>query len=327
MYLDHFGLKRPLTEGAIARQGDLYLGPVQRYVLEQLELGLTQADGVSVVTGPHGVGRTTLCYAALDGNGTCQALAWLGEAALDGGDPLEVLLSEFGVGVQRTTRSERLLLWRQFLGEMSMTDSRVFVIVDNADAADDEMLRRLGALTSADPSGLPGAHLLLMGGSSLRGRLGQPQLATLCQRIRSSITLEPMAAGEAESYWAHKAAAAGAEFEALFAPGAVASLHRNARGLPGLMNGLCENALLAAAAAGETQLSAELIDRVAVTLPGFAAEQREPAAGSELPVLTDAVDGAPADEAFVDSLLSSGHEAAPVARRVIGLAPNSAAAR
>jgi general secretion pathway protein A len=327
MYLEQFGLKRPLTEGAIARQGDLYLGPAQRCMLEQLELGLTQADGVSVVTGPHGVGRTTLCYAALDGYGTCQALAWLGEAALDGGDPLEVLLSEFGVGVQHSTRSERLLLWRQFLGEMSMTDSRVFVIVDNTDAADDEMLRRLGALTCADPTGLPGAHLLLMGGSLLRGRLAQPQLAPLRQRIRSSITLEPMSAGEADSYWAHKAAAAGADLETLFAPGAVATLHRHAAGLPGLMNALCENALLAAAVAGEPQLSAELIDRVAMTLPGFTSEQPDAGTGSEVPVLTDAVDSEPADEAFVDRLLSAGAEAAPVARRVIGPAAISAAAR
>jgi general secretion pathway protein A len=327
MYLEHFGLKRPLTDGAIARQGDLYLGPAQRTVIEQIALGLTQADGVSVVTGPHGVGRTTLCYAALDGNGTRQALAWLGEAALDGGDPLEMLLSEFGVSVQRTTRSERLQLWRQFLGEMTMTESRVFVTIDNADAADDEVLRRLGALTAADPAGSPGAHLLLLGGSSLRGRLGQPQFAPLCQRIRCSITLEPMAAGEAQSYWAHKAVAVGADLETLFVPGAVESLHRNANGLPGLMNGLCESALLAAAAAGETRLSAELIDRVAATLPGCAAGRREPAAGSELPVLKDAVDGSPADDAFVDSLLSSRNEASPLVREMTGSVANSAAAR
>jgi type II secretory pathway predicted ATPase ExeA len=143
---------------------------------------------------------------------------------------LELLLLELGVNAHRATRVERLQMWRQFLNEMSATESRLFVVVERTEDLDAAMLHALDALTAADANGSLGANVVLLGHENLDRHLAVPLLDSLRQRIRLRQRLEPFASDELVEYLRHQVARAGGELTRIFEPNAIAAIHRYTNG-------------------------------------------------------------------------------------------------
>jgi hypothetical protein len=108
----------------------------------------------------------------------------------------------------------------------------------------------------------------------------------LRQRIRLRTELEPFTEAELHEYLRQQVTAAGGEYDRIFAPGAVAALHRYSQGVARLANTLCESALDIAAVQQQKQLTGELVAKTAVTLLGLAEPTPavQPAAASAPPV-------------------------------------------
>ena len=83
MYQDHFGLQRHLFEEGIAQGVDVFLGAAQKLAVTNLGVALTLRDSVAVLTGPSGVGTTTLAAHTLRSLTTRLALGWVGTAPAD----------------------------------------------------------------------------------------------------------------------------------------------------------------------------------------------------------------------------------------------------
>ena len=247
MYPRHFGLERSLFKGGIARGEEVFLGPRQQLITANLKIALTTRDSIVTLTGNLGVGKTTIAAQALRMNATRLALAWVGNAPLNRDELLELLLAEFEFTPFGMRRIERLHTWRQYLTELSVTDTRICILVENAQVAGLEVLQALQSLTAADPNGCPGANLVLMGQSGLHQLLETPDLAQLKQRTRSRQRLDPLNPEEVKEYLRHRTAAAGGEFETIFAPEAAAAFHRYSGGVPRVINNLCETVLTLAA--------------------------------------------------------------------------------
>jgi Meckel syndrome type 1 protein len=282
MYHAHFGLEHGLANDGIAADGDAFRTAKHDRIIAHFKLALASPSSCIVLHGPAGVGKTTLTSAALRATSTRLALAWLGGMATNASELLEMLLVELGVSTLRTTRMERVQLWRQFQGEMRATDSRLFVVVERTEDLSPEVLHALDQLTAPDAVGNPGANVVLLGHSSIFEHLAAPVLDSLRQRIRLSTALEPFTEAELNDYLRHQVASAGGQFERIFAPGAVASLHRYSHGVARLVNTLCESALDIAAVQQQKQLTPELVAKTAVSLLGLAgpvpAAQPAPAA-------------------------------------------------
>jgi type II secretory pathway predicted ATPase ExeA len=221
------------------------------------------------MTGAAGVGKTTLTSAALRTTTTRLALGWLNDAPVNAMELLELLLAEFGFNAHRVGRVERQQMWRQFLNEMSATESRVFVIAERSEDIAPEVLRALESLTAADPNGCPGANLVLLGQPTFNEQLKAPALESLRQRIRLRQRLEPFTPEELLAYLKHRVSLAGGSFEKIFAPDSLAALHQYTGGIPRIVNNLCETALTLAATRHEQQLTAPLVTRIAVGLFGL----------------------------------------------------------
>lgn len=285
MYLGHFGLDRPLFDDGIARDGAVFIGSAHRDTLTHASLALTSRDAVLVLTGPPGIGKTTMAAAAIGaaGSGSSRVVAaWLGTPALTPYEMLELLLVEFGFDPYQQTRVERLQTWRQFLIEMVSTDTRVFVAVEHADDLDQGVLKALAALTAADPNGCPGANLVLMGREGLPGRLRAPDLAELTQRVRMNRRLEGFDEPTVEAYLRHGVVSAGGEFDAVFGAGAVAALRSYTGGIPRVINQVSDTALGLAAARGSDRVTAGIVRQAAVDVCGLADPE-----SVELHALTD----------------------------------------
>jgi len=270
MYTQHFGLEKAAFEGGIAQGDDLFLGPQQQRAAANLKIGLTTRDSVVTLTGRLGVGKTTIASEALRITATRLAQTWVGNAPLAPDEMLEMLLADFEFTPYDMGRVQRLHTWRQFMSEMSVTDTRICILVENAFALGLEALQALEALTAADPNDCPGANLVLMGPASLLDLLETPELAPLKQRIRSNQRLDPLTPEEVEQYLRHRITAVGGDYDTIFAPGTAAMLHCFSAGVLRVIKNVCDTALTVAATRRAPQLTPQIIQRVAEGVYGLA---------------------------------------------------------
>jgi type II secretory pathway predicted ATPase ExeA len=263
MYQAHFGLKRPLFDSGIAQDSAVFLAARHQEIAASSKLALTTFDSAVVLTGPAGVGKTTLISTVLRTTSTKLALGWITVAPANAAELIELLLVEFGFNAHRVGRIERMQMWRQFLNEMSTTSSRVYVIAERAEDLGVDVLRALDSLTAAGPHGSLGANLVLLGQPTLLDMLKAPGLDALRQRVRLRQRLEPLTADELRAYLDQHAKLAGVELDKMFADGAMAALHEISAGIPRLANSVAETALTLAATRKEACVTAQRLREVA----------------------------------------------------------------
>jgi hypothetical protein len=181
-----------------------------------------------------------------------------------------MLLTEFGFSPYKNSRVERLQMWRQYLNEMRATDTRVCVLVETAETLQLDVLAALESLTAADPNGCPGANVVLTTRTGMTDLLAEPALASLRQRTRLRWNLEPLTRVELHDYLVHCIKSAGGKTLKLFTDEAIDALHQYSAGIIRAANNLCATALTLAASAREPQVSAALINQVAVDVFGLA---------------------------------------------------------
>jgi type II secretory pathway predicted ATPase ExeA len=270
MYHAHFGLKKGLFGDGIATDSTVFRSPKHDQIIANFKLALGSPSSAIVLRGPAGVGKTTLASAALRASSTRLALAWLNGTPTNSAELLELVLVELGIATVRTTRIERLQLWRQFHAETRATESRLFIVVERTEDLAPEVLHALDALTAPDAAGNLGANVVLLGHATLDEHLAAPVLESLRQRIRLRAELTPFTEAELQDYFRHQVACAGGHFDHVFAPGTVAALYRHSLGVARLANTLCETALDIAANQKQKLLTPELVIDTAVSVLGLA---------------------------------------------------------
>jgi general secretion pathway protein A len=98
--------------------------------------------------------------------------------------------------------------------------------------------------------------------------MDSPDLRQLKQRIAMRCQLEPLQEEETKSYILRRLQRAGANSHAntMFPPETIASVYRYSKGIPRLINTVCDNALIAAYAGKSPSVRPEIIDEVAKDL-------------------------------------------------------------
>ena len=269
MYENHFGLsKNPFQ--SIAEGEAVFEGPAQTKVIADLKMALTAKDSIAVITGPVGVGKTTIVQRALEQTGPERLVAILGRTQVGSDELVDVLLAQFGVVREPTRRFECLKTFNRILNERAAAGARVFIVIEDAERLGADLLEELEALTAADGGACAGANIVLMGPQKLDKLIAIPALERVRQRIRLQQTLERFTAEDVELYLHHRIKAAGGDFNAIFEPGASMMVRRCTGGIPRVINSLCETALTVAAESKMTQVSGKIVFKVAVEVFGMA---------------------------------------------------------
>jgi len=287
MYQEHFGLKtKPF--GSNAEGPAVFVGPQQTNVINSLKKGLNAVDAIVAVSGPVGVGKTTIVARALESLSPGRMVALVGRMKLAPDEVLELLLTGFGISRQATGTIQRFAAFRRLLTERAAAGAQVAIVVEDAQRVGLDALVELESLTAADSGDATGANIILMGHLDLNEWLATPALARLRQRTRLRQVVEPFTAAEVLGYLRHSIRAAGGDFDSMFDGGAVDMLYRCSEGIPRVINNLCESALSMAADEGTNTLTAIFIQKVArdalgieVLLPHTPAPPIPPAIATE----------------------------------------------
>lgn len=274
MYEDHFGLKSNPFRSAAKGTG-VFIGPQQAAVMSRLQKALAGSDNVVTVTGPVGVGKTTVVKRTLETNNQHQMVAWIGRMRLAPDEMLDLLLGGFGVKTKVTGTVRRFALFKRLLAERVAANIRVVIAVEDALRIGTDALLELEALTAND-IGNDGANIILMGPPEIEQRLNAPELARLRQRTRVGQSIAPFSVSEVQGYLKHCIREAGASFDMLFDEGAASMLHRCSGGLARVIDNICDAALSAAAETHVDRISCQLIQDVALDVYGLRPADAEP---------------------------------------------------
>jgi general secretion pathway protein A len=244
MYETQFGLnKRPFR--ALARGSDVFVGPQTASAMAGLKKALATPDAIVAVSGPVGVGKTTIVRRALAAIGKDQIVITVGRMQLGHDEVLELLLEEMGVELPSGT-VQRFTTFRRLLKQHADAGSRVFIVVEDVSRIGVDALSELEALTASDAGVSEGANIVLMGDENLNEVLKTPHLARLKQRLRLKQVISPFSASELMGYFKHCFRLAGNEFDSIFEDGASEVLHRLSEGIPRIANNLVESSLISA---------------------------------------------------------------------------------
>ncbi|MEM6388372.1 MAG: AAA family ATPase [Pseudomonadota bacterium] len=260
-YIEFFGFtERPFT--LVPDPAFLYWSKQHKQAYSVLDFGVLSVAPITLVTGEIGAGKTTLLQAMLkelDGNVT---VGLISNAQGGRGELLQWILNALGLTLDAETNYVLMFQKLQdFLLAEYAAGRRVLLIIDEAQNLSTEGLEELRMLTNINAGKDVLVQLLLVGQPELRDMVQRPALQQLAQRVAASFHLTAMDAETVADYIAHrlrKAGGTGSEFTAA----AAARIHAATRGVPRLINQLCEFALLYAWS-GETRvIDAETIAQV-----------------------------------------------------------------
>ena len=188
MYENHFGLKkRPFR--ASASGTDVFVGPQAAKTMSGIKKALSADDAVVTVSGPVGIGKTTLVNRALEGLPGGSSVLHIGRMHLGHEDLLEVLLDELSVRKLPVGTIQRFNAFRTRLKELAAEGQQDVITVEEGVRLGVDALAELEALTAADAGDSDGTRLVLMGDERLEEVMQSAPLARLKQRTRQRLWL------------------------------------------------------------------------------------------------------------------------------------------
>lgn len=290
MFLEFYHLRQQ-PFGVTPDPAYLYLTRTHRDALTSLVSGIKEGRGFFALIAEPGMGKTTLLYQLLDELHDSARTVFLFQTQCDSREFLQYLLSELGVD----TKGMDLVAMHNKLNELlfaEMVAGRRFVlVVDEAQNLDDSVLETVRLLSNFETSYAKMLQIVLAGQPQLSGKLEQPKLAQLKQRLAVLSQLEPLSVAETANYIEHRLKVAGYSGAPLFTPSALAMIAQLSSGIPRTINHLCYTALSTGHTQGHEVINADIVREVAPKL-GIA-----PAALATLPPEIAVAEAQPTDPA------------------------------
>ncbi|MBI3796742.1 MAG: AAA family ATPase, partial [Deltaproteobacteria bacterium] len=170
---------------------------------------------------------------------------------------------ELGLTVKDKGRLDHLQELNTFLVERFATGGNVVLLIDEAQNLQEDVLENLRLLSNLEMSGEKLLQIVLVGQPELELKLNQPTLRQLKQRVTLQCHLGRLKDREVGPFIYYRLRAVGYEREDLFTPEALQQITRYARGIPRIINIICDNALLLTYATSQKTVSATIIDEAA----------------------------------------------------------------
>lgn len=269
MYKSFYNLKRNPFE---LTPDPFFLFPTSRHneALATLYHGVRGHKGFVVLTGEVGTGKTLLlrCLLQLLRQSNDVAYAYVFNNRLSPVEFLQYIASDFGLPASGRNKSEILVDLSKYVIARGSRRLTTVLVVDEAHHLSAEVLEEIRLLTNLETTQEKLLQVLLVGQPELNDKLDSAELRQLKQRIAHRCQLAPLDLNETRGYIERRLHLAGASSNGclVFPPDTIAVVYRHSRGVPRLINTLCENALITAYARQKRSVTPEIIEDVAADL-------------------------------------------------------------
>ena len=266
MYKQFYGL----TRNPFELSPDPYFfcqTPRHAEALAHLAYGVLCRKGFVVVTGEVGTGKTLLVRCLLEAlTKNKVAFAYMYNPMISVSEFFSHLINEFGLlPSQIRTKSDALARLNNFLMERARHGLTTALVIDEAQLLSWELLEEIRLLTNLETTKHKLLQIVLVGQPEFEQKLDSQQLRQLKQRIALRCSLKPLEMKELQRYIHRRLELAGGNSHAstIFPDEAIDMIQRFSRGIPRLVNTLCENSLLLGFGHNQHQITPDIVQEVA----------------------------------------------------------------
>jgi general secretion pathway protein A len=237
-----------LTEAPFSIAPDpryLYMSQRHQEALATLLFGVNGSGGFVLLTGDVGAGKTTICRCLLDQIPEGCDVAYIFNPKLTEVELLSTICDEFRIPYQPGNTSIKLFVdyINAYLLDSHARGRRAVLIIDEAQNLSAGVLEQMRLLTNLETHQRKLLQIILLGQPELATMLQWPELRQLAQRIVARYHLGPLTRAEVKSYVRYRLEVSGAQRQ-LFPDSLMGQVHRLSRGVPRVINTLCDRALL-----------------------------------------------------------------------------------
>ena len=264
MYKSFFALKEnPFNVNPDPRY--LFLTKQIEEALSGLMYGIQTRKGFITLTGEVGTGKTTLVNRLLDWLHLRRTkTAFLFNSRMNTNQLFDFIMAEFDIPCDNKSKSQQLMKLNHWLLERYRAGETAVLIVDEAQNLTFPVLEEIRLLTNLETSQQKLLQIVLMGQPELELILDSPQLRQLKQRVALRCQLQPLDEAQTRAYVLSRLERAGAPpGPPIFADEALSKLYEYSRGIPRIINNLCENSMVNAFAREQRPVTPEMISEVA----------------------------------------------------------------
>ena len=240
-------------------------------VSQQLLTSVRKREGLAVLTGEIGSGKTTLCRTVIEQLDRRTLTSLISEPFVSGEDLLRTILVDFGVASRdelargNATRHELSATLLSFIESLAPLQASAIVFIDEAQNLPPDVVEQVRILAEAGEASTL-LQVILVGQPSLTALLRRRENQSLQQRVTVRTRLSPLPLDELDGYLMHRMAVAGSGPRLQFDQPAIERMHRLSKGLPRVVNLIADRALARAAEMSSGVIDAALIDAAAEDL-------------------------------------------------------------
>lgn len=261
MYEKFFELEKKPFE-LVPNPEFLFLSKSHKKAIVYLDYGLKEHAGFILVTGEVGSGKTTIVRNLLKNLDDTVTLSKVFNTKVTSEQLIAMVNDDFGLD---TAHKDKITLLREltdFLIDQHAAGRWPTLIIDEAQNLSGELLEEVRMLSNLETDTSKLLQIILVGQPELRKTLAQPELRQLRQRISISCHLMPLSRQETEDYIFHRLEIAGNRNAVSFDEGSIDIIYSFSRGIPRLVNIICDFLMLSAFAEETRRMTKELVQEV-----------------------------------------------------------------
>ena len=263
MYTEHFGLNElPFSIAPDPRY--LYLSDQHREALAHLVYGIKTDGGFILLTGEVGTGKTTVCRCLLEQMPPDADIAFILNPKMTAEELLATLCDELGVKYPEGNTSIKVFVDRinAYLLDANSRHRKTVLIIEEAQNLRPDVLEQIRLLTNLETSRRKLLQIIMIGQPELRDMLSRPDMLQLSQRITARYHIGPLSGEDVNAYVNHRLTVAGASRK-IFHDSDISLIYGLSRGIPRMINVICDRALLGAYVEGKHSVDKRTIKKAA----------------------------------------------------------------
>ncbi len=261
MYETFYGLKVKPFE-LVPSPDFLFLSRSHRKALTYLKYGVTEKVGFMLLTGEVGSGKTTLIRNLIKGLASNIVLSKIFNTKVSSEQLISLINEDFGLDVNGKDKISLLRELNNFLIEQYAEKHNPILVIDEAQNLTPELLEEVRMLSNLETDDAKLLQIVLVGQPELKKVLARPELRQLRQRISISCHIYPITRVETEEYIFHRLEVAGNRDAVIFRNGTVESVYNFSKGIPRLINIVCDFLMLAAFVEETREITSGLVKEV-----------------------------------------------------------------